>query len=115
MSLSIAETFRATLFFAITHTTGWQQGSIKLDDEEIGGTRSLGAGRRTAALVKKGIGVAPQGDAIFPGLSVRKHLECGAHTKSAWRNRGRRTDEIFQVFPPLRNLQHSLAGKLSGG
>lgn len=65
--------------------------------------------------MKKGIGVAPQGDAIFPGLSVRKHLECGAHTKSAWRNRRERIEEIFEVFPPLRNLQHSLVGKLSGG
>ena len=95
--------------------TGWQQGSIKLDGEEIGGSRSLGAGRRTAGLVKKGIGVAPQGDAIFPGLSVRKHLECGAHTKSAWRNRRERIEEIFEIFPLLRNLQHSLVGKLSGG
>ena len=106
---------KTTLFRAITHMTGWQQGSIKLDGEEIGGSRSLGAGRRTAGLVKKGIGVAPQGDAIFPGLSVRKHLECGAHTKSAWRNRRERIEEIFEVFPPLRNLQHSLVGKLSGG
>jgi len=106
---------KTTLFRAITHMTGWQQGSIKLNGEEIGGTRSLGAGRRTAALVKKGIGVAPQGDAIFPGLSVRKHLECGAHTKSAWRSRRQRIEEIFEVFPPLRNLQHSLVGKLSGG
>ena len=106
---------KTTLFRAITHMTGWQQGSIKLDGEEIGGSRSLGAGRRTAGLVKKGIGVAPQGDAIFPGLSVRKHLECGAHTKSAWRNRRERIEEIFEVFPPLRHLQHSLVGKLSGG
>ena len=106
---------KTTLFRAITHMTGWQQGSIKLNGEEIGGTRSLGAGRRTAALVKKGIGVAPQGDAIFPGLSVRKHLECGAHTKSAWRNRRQRIEEVFEVFPPLRNLQHRLVGKLSGG
>ena len=106
---------KTTLFRAITHMTGWQQGSIKLDGEEIGGSRSLGAGRRTAGLVKKGIGVAPQGDAIFPGLSVRKHLECGAHTKSAWRNRRERIEEIFEIFPLLRNLQHSLVGKLSGG
>ena len=106
---------KTTLIRAITHMTGWQQGSIKLDGEEIGGTRSLGAGRRTAALVKKGIAVAPQGDAIFPGLSVRKHLECGAHTKLAWRNRRRRIDEILQIFPPLRSLQHNLVGKLSGG
>lgn len=106
---------KTTLLRAITHMTGWQQGSIKLDGVEIGGSRSLGAGRRTPALIKKGIGVAPQGDAIFAGLSVRKHLECGAHTRQAWRERSARITKVFDIFPPLRPLEHSLVGKLSGG
>jgi len=106
---------KTTLIRAITHMAGWQQGSIKFDGQEIGGNRSLGAGRRTPALVKMGIAVAPQGDAIFPGLSVRKHLECGAHSKIAWRERRKRIDNIFTIFPPLEPLQHSLVGKLSGG
>lgn len=106
---------KTTLMRALTHMTSWQQGSIKLDGAEIGGTRSLGAGRRTPGLVRRGIGVAPQGDAIFPGLSVRKHLECGAHTKDAWRTRQERIERIFDIFPPLRPLEHALVGKLSGG
>ena len=106
---------KTTLMRALTHMTSWQQGSIKLDGEEIGGTRSLGAGRRTPGLVRRGIGVAPQGDAIFPGLSVRKHLECGAHTKDAWRARQQRIEHVFDIFPPLRPLEHALVGKLSGG
>lgn len=106
---------KTTLIRAITHMSGWQQGSIKLDGDEIGGTRSLGAGRRTPGLVKRGIGVAPQGDAIFPGLSVRKHLECGAHTRAAWKDRKARIDRVFDIFPPLRPLEHALVGKLSGG
>lgn len=106
---------KTTLMRALTHMTSWQQGSIKLDGAEIGGTRSLGAGRRTSGLVRRGIGVAPQGDAIFPGLSVRKHLECGAHTKTAWRARQQRIEQIFDIFPPLRPLEHALVGKLSGG
>lgn len=106
---------KTTLIRALTHMTGWQQGSIKLDGDEIGGTRSLGAGRRTPGLVKRGIGVAPQGDAIFPGLSVRKHLECGAHTRLAWRERKQRIERVFDIFPPLRPLEHALVGKLSGG
>lgn len=106
---------KTTLIRAITHMTGWQQGSIRLDGDEIGGTRSLGAGRRTPGIVKRGVGVAPQGDAIFPGLSVRKHLECGAHDKRAWRNRRARIEEILDIFPPLRALQNDVVGKLSGG
>lgn len=106
---------KTTLIRAITHMTGWQQGSIRLDGDEIGGTRSLGAGRRTPGIVKRGVGVAPQGDAIFPGLSVRKHLECGAHDKKAWRERRSRIEQILDIFPPLRPLQHDVVGKLSGG
>lgn len=106
---------KTTLIRAVTHMTGWQQGSIRLDGVEIGGARSLGPGRRTPGLVKRGIGVAPQGDAIFPGLSVRKHLECGAHTGVAWRERRARIDRVFDIFPPLRPLEHALVGKLSGG
>ena len=106
---------KTTLIRALTHMAGWQQGSIRLDGAEIGGARSQGAGRRTPGLVKRGIGVAPQGDAIFPGLSVRRHLECGAHTRVAWRERRQRIDRIFDIFPPLRPLEHALVGKLSGG
>ena len=106
---------KTTLIRAITHMTGWQQGSIKLDGQEIGGTRSLGAGRRTPGIVKRGVGVAPQGDAIFPGLSVRKHLECGARNRQAWRNRKAGIERIFDIFPPLRPLEHAVVGKLSGG
>ena len=106
---------KTTLIRAITHMTGWQQGSIQFDGREIGGSRSLGAGRRTPRLVKMGIAVAPQGDAIFPGLSVRKHLECGAHTKQAWRERRQLIEHIYKIFPALQPLHDSLAGKLSGG
>ena len=106
---------KTTLIRALTHMAGWQQGSIKLNGTEIGGARSLGAGRRTPGLVRMGIGVAPQGDAIFPGLSVRKHLECGAFSKLAWRERRQRIDRVFDIFPPLRPLEHALVGKLSGG
>ncbi|MEX0286528.1 MAG: ABC transporter ATP-binding protein [Paracoccaceae bacterium] len=106
---------KTTLIRALTHMAGWQQGSIQLDGREIGGARSQGAGRRTPGLVKRGIGVAPQGDAIFPGLTVRMHLECGAHTRLAWRERKRRIERVFDIFPPLRPLEHALVGKLSGG
>lgn len=106
---------KSTLIRAITHMTDWQQGSIQLDGVEIGGTRSTGAGRRTPAIVRRGVGVAPQGDAIFPGLNVRKHLECGAHDRIAWRERRARIDRVFDIFPPLRPLQRHLVGKLSGG
>lgn len=106
---------KTTLFRSIMHLTGWQRGSIQFEGKEIGGTRSLGEGRRTPDIVRLGISMTPQGDAIFPGLTVRQHLDSGAYTNAAWRDRKRRRDEIYALFPPLAKLQDALVGKLSGG
>lgn len=108
-------TGKTTLFRAITHLVGWQRGSILFDGVEIGGTRSLGEGRRTPGIVRLGLAMTPQGDAIFPGLTVRQHLDCGAYTKLAWRERARRREVVYELFPPLKELEHALVGKLSGG
>jgi len=106
---------KTTLFRAITHLVGWQRGTIRFDGTEIGGVRSLGEGRRTPSIIRLGIAMTPQGDAIFPGLTVRQHLDCGAYSKLAWRERAHRRERIFDIFPPLRDLQGALVGKLSGG
>lgn len=106
---------KTTLLRAVSHLVGWQSGSIKLNGEEIGGSRSTGPGRRTSSIVRKGMAMTPQGDAIFPGLSVRQHLNCGAYSKLAWRERSKRRDMVMDIFPPLRKLEDALVGKLSGG
>lgn len=106
---------KTTLFRAIMHLVGWQRGSIQFDGIEIGGIRSLGEGRRTPGIVRLGIAMTPQGDAIFPGLTVRQHLDCGAYTTQAWQERARRRDHVYDIFPALKALEHALVGKLSGG
>lgn len=106
---------KTTLFRAIMHLVGWQRGSVRFEDAEIGGSRSLGEGRRTPGIVRMGIAMTPQGDAIFPGLTVDQHLDCGAYTKEAWHGRAARREKVYEIFPPLRELRDSLVGKLSGG
>jgi branched-chain amino acid transport system ATP-binding protein len=106
---------KTTLFRAITALVGWQSGSIRLAGAEIGGARSTGPGRMTPGIIRAGIAMTPQGDAIFPGLTVAQHLDCGAFTPRAWRERKTRRDRVFDIFPPLRKLEHALVGRLSGG
>jgi len=106
---------KTTLFRSILHLVGWQRGSITFDGTEIGGTRSLGVGRRTPGIVRLGLAMTPQGDAIFPGLTVRQHLDCGAYTSLAWKERARRRELVYDIFPPLKDLEGALVGKLSGG
>ena len=74
---------KTTLFRAISGLTGWQRGSIRLCGREVGGERTQGPGRYTHRIVRQGLAHMPQGDAIFPGLSVAQHLDCGAFTTSA--------------------------------
>lgn len=106
---------KTTLFRAISSLVGWQSGSILLHGKEIGGSRSTGPGRKTPGIVRAGLAMTPQGDAIFPGLTVAQHLDCGAYTIKAWKDRKARREMVFDIFPPLRELEHALVGRLSGG
>ena len=106
---------KTTLFRAISGLTGWQRGSILLRGREVGGDRSQGPGRHTHRIVRMGLAHMPQGDAIFPGLTVAQHLDCGAYTASAWRLRKQRREQLLEVFAPLRQLLGAAAGTLSGG
>ena len=106
---------KSTLMRAIAGLTDWQDGSIRLLDKEIGGRRMHGAGRRTHRIVRQGLSLMPQGDALFPGLTVRQHLDSGAFTSQAWRTREERRARVLNIFPALKPRLNDVAGRLSGG
>ena len=106
---------KSTLFRAITGLVDWQNGSILLNGIEIGGRRTHGPGRKTHRIAHHGVALMPQGDAIFIGLTVRQHLDAGAFTRKAWRERHSRRERVLDIFPALRNLLGQPVGKLSGG
>ncbi len=106
---------KTTLISTIVGMTGWQDGSIEFMGQQIGGRRSHGVGRNTPKIVRSGIAIAPQGAAIFPGLTVEENLASGAYTEGAWKTRKQRRDAILEVFPPLRTRLKQSAGTLSGG
>jgi branched-chain amino acid transport system ATP-binding protein len=106
---------KTTLLRAISGLTGWQRGSILLRGREVGGERTQGPGRHTHRIVRQGLAHMPQGDALFPGLTVAQHLDVGAYTANAWRARRQRREQLLEVFAPLRSLLGAVAGTLSGG
>lgn len=106
---------KSTLLRAIAGLTGWQSGSIKLNGVEIGGVRSQGPGRYTHKIVRMGLALMPQGDALFHGMTVADHLDSGAYTRRAWRERMQRRKRVLAIFPPLEKLLGTAAGRLSGG
>jgi len=106
---------KSTLLRAIAGLTDWQDGSIKMLGKEIGGRRMHGAGRRTHRIVRRGLALMPQGDALFPGLTVRQHLDSGAYTSKAWKKRKQLRERVLEIFPTLKPRLNDVAGRLSGG
>jgi branched-chain amino acid transport system ATP-binding protein len=68
-------------------------------------------------IVSRGVVQVPEGRRIFPNLSVLENLEVGAygrkrHGKDTWKED---IDQVFQLFPILKERQRQLGGSLSGG
>ncbi len=75
-------------------------------------------GRRMArptavALARAGVAYVPQGREIFPLLTVRENLETGFACLDG--DRRRVPEEIFELFPVLREMEGRRGGDLSGG
>ncbi len=71
-------------------------------------------GRATAfALAQNGIAYVPQGREVFPMMTVRENLETGF----ACLPKSEHTipDEVFDLFPVLRDMEARRGGDLSGG
>jgi len=82
------------------------RGSVKFKGEEI-------AGQKAYRIAHKGLGYVPENRDIFPTLTVRQNLLLGQ--KSA-RAAGRwRMDDMFGLFPRLKERADTQAGVLSGG
>ncbi|HVT76790.1 MAG TPA: ABC transporter ATP-binding protein [Acidimicrobiales bacterium] len=64
-------------------------------------------------LVKLGIGHAPEGRGMFPGMTVTENLEMGAYLRRG--NLGDAFDRVFALFPRLAERRKQAAGTLSGG
>jgi branched-chain amino acid transport system ATP-binding protein len=65
------------------------------------------------ARVRKGMGFVPQTHNIFTSMTVEENLEMGAFLR---RDDIRTTlDQIYTLFPVLRDKRRQAAGELSGG
>ncbi|MDO9632292.1 MAG: ABC transporter ATP-binding protein [Humidesulfovibrio sp.] len=66
-------------------------------------------------VVARGICQVPEGRLIFPDLTVQENLDMGAFLRSD--KAGIRTDldQVFELFPILRERRGQLGGTLSGG
>jgi ABC-type branched-subunit amino acid transport system ATPase component len=98
---------KTTLMRALMGLCRWQGGSIHLGGREV--TRMS-----TRRRVRAQMAIVPQGQELFPDLSVEDNLRAGAL------DLGRRENEaafgrVYEAFPKLAERKSQLASTLSGG
>jgi len=97
---------KSSLLKAIVAQVDRVEGRILFAGEDI-------AKRATPAIVASGVALVPEGRRLFPTLTVEENLEIGWQTGR--RGDGISLDEVFHLFPVLRDKRRQLARQLSGG
>jgi branched-chain amino acid transport system ATP-binding protein len=99
---------KTTLLRAISGVVKVRSGRILLDEEDI--TRWA-----PHKIVANGIVHVPEGREVFPTMSVMEHLQLGMSHGQSSRSFDEKLDEVFALFPRLKERRRQLAGTLSGG
>ena len=97
---------KTSLIKALAGTHNRSSGEISLAGKNIGILQPH-------SLAKKGIAVVPQGREIFPLLTVKENLETGFGCLPL-KDRAV-PDEVYDLFPVLKEMQNRRGGDLSGG
>ena len=98
---------KTTLLMALAGHVQCQSGEI-----DFNGTKITDAEVVTRCL--SGIGLVPEGRRIFPDLTVLENLEVGGYTRPK-SEQPENLQNVFDIFPRLKDRQKQLAGSLSGG
>lgn len=83
-------------------------GSVTLDNIDL-------TQYRAHDLVSKGIAMVPEGRGVFARLSVAENLKMGAYHRSDKGGIAEDLEQMYDLFPRLRERQTQVAGTLSGG
>ncbi|HSV35882.1 MAG TPA: ABC transporter ATP-binding protein [Ramlibacter sp.] len=98
---------KSSLLKAILGVGGSLQGRIAFGGEDV---TELSAERKVAL----GIALVPEGRHVFPMLTVLENLELG-FSRGTRHDKPRRIEQMYALFPKLRERRHQAAGTLSGG
>ena len=97
---------KSTAMRAMLGMLNLREGKITINEKDIS---SLSPQDR----VKEGISFVPQTRNVFTGLTVEENLEMGAYLRDE--NFQDTLNEIYGLFPVLKEKRNQLAGQLSGG
>ena len=98
---------KTTTLKAVTGTQAWS-GEV----DYMGATTR---GQAPYQLLTKGLTMVPEGRGVFARMSVTENLQMGAFVRKDAAGVRRDIDQMFTVFPRLKERAKQLAGTLSGG
>ncbi len=100
---------KTTLLRTISGLIEPKKGIIEFEGQRID---RLGA----EEIVRLGLSHCPEGRKLFPQMTVYKNLVLGGYVRKADKQgMGGTMEEIFSLFPVLKDRREQLAGTLSGG
>jgi urea transport system ATP-binding protein len=99
---------KTTLLKSIMGLLKPRQGRVALDGDDV---TQWSSSRRARA----GIGYVPQGRGIFPYLTVYENLLMGFEGTANRSVDKQALDEVYEIFPVLKQMGKRVAGTLSGG
>jgi len=83
-----------------------RNGNVTLKEEDI-------TGLRPDRIVRKGISYVPQVENVFPSMTIQENMEMDAFIRND--DYSQRLEEVFDLFPVLRERKKQKVGHLSGG
>lgn len=99
---------KTTTLHAISNIIKKTAGKVTFQDTDI-------TSAPADAIVKTGLIQVPEGRRIFSNLTVRENLEMGAYTRKDKPGIKADMENVFELFPRLKERIKQLAGTLSGG
>lgn len=97
---------KSTAMKAIFGMLNIREGRVLIDGEDI-------TGLKPEERVLKGMGFVPQTNNVFTSMSVEENLEMGAFIRRD--NISDTMQQVYDLFPILKEKRHQAAGELSGG
>ncbi len=84
------------------------QGSITFEGSPL-------IGKPPEHIARMGISLVPEGRDIFPSLTVEENLRLGAYVRNEKGEYRRNLEEVYELFPVLKERIEQPGGTLSGG
>ncbi len=99
---------KTTLLRAISKLVAPSGGEIAFENESL---RNVPAHQ----IVSRGIAHVPENRRLFPRLTVEENLKMGAYPVASRKKFPERLEQVFGLFPRLKERRRQAAGTLSGG